>query len=190
MENLDSAVISTSLPAIAKDLHEDPISLKLALTSYLISLAIFIPASGWAADRFGARTIFRAAILVFILGSILCGISVTLPELVGARAPRADDRAAARRLHHHLFPLALDFLDQRADRRHRHYPCDHLRRGCQGRDGLATRCDGLSPLRSRACLSFVRAWRHWARPHGLASGSESGGLWHPCLGGLWPPCPP
>ena len=70
---------------IAKDLHENPISLKLALTSYLISLAIFIPASGWAADRFGARTIFRAAILVFILGSILCGISATLPGLVGAR---------------------------------------------------------------------------------------------------------
>jgi EmrB/QacA subfamily drug resistance transporter len=85
MENLDSTVIATSLPAIAKDLHEDPISLKLALTSYLISLAIFIPASGWAADRFGARTIFRAAILVFIVGSILCGISATLPELVGAR---------------------------------------------------------------------------------------------------------
>ena len=85
MENLDATVISTSLPAIAKDLHEDPISLKLALTSYLISVAIFIPASGWAADRFGARTIFRAAILVFILGSILCGISATLPELVGAR---------------------------------------------------------------------------------------------------------
>jgi len=85
MENLDSTVIATSLPAIANDLHEDPISLKLALTSYLISLAIFIPASGWAADRFGARPIFRAAILVFILGSILCGISATLAELVGAR---------------------------------------------------------------------------------------------------------
>jgi EmrB/QacA subfamily drug resistance transporter len=85
MENLDSTVISTALPAIAKDLHEDPISLKLALTSYLISLAIFIPVSGWAADRFGARTIFRAAILVFTLGSILCGISATLPGLVGAR---------------------------------------------------------------------------------------------------------
>jgi len=85
MENLDSTVIATSLPAIANDLHEDPISLKLALTSYLISLAIFIPASGWAADRFGARTIFRAAIVVFTLGSILCGISATLPGLVGAR---------------------------------------------------------------------------------------------------------
>src|SRR5262249_32946264 len=66
MENLDSTVISTSLPAIASDLNEDPIALKLALTSYLFSLAIFIPASGWAADRFGARTTFRAAILVFV----------------------------------------------------------------------------------------------------------------------------
>jgi EmrB/QacA subfamily drug resistance transporter len=85
MENLDSTVIATSLPAIAGDLHEDPISLKLALTSYLISLAIFIPASGWAADRFGARTVFRSAILVFVAGSILCGLSNTLPGLVGAR---------------------------------------------------------------------------------------------------------
>ncbi|QBR72582.1 MFS transporter [Beijerinckiaceae bacterium] len=85
MENLDSTVISTSLPAIAMDLHEDPIALKLALTSYLVSLAIFIPASGWAADRYGARTIFRIAILVFTFGSILCGMSSNLPELVGAR---------------------------------------------------------------------------------------------------------
>jgi EmrB/QacA subfamily drug resistance transporter len=85
MENLDSTVISTSLPAIAKDLHEDPVSLKLALTSYLVSLAIFIPASGWAADRFGARKIFRMAILVFTLGSILCGMAATLPGFVGAR---------------------------------------------------------------------------------------------------------
>ena len=54
MENLDGTVISTSLPAIALDLHEDPIALKLALTSYLLSLAVFIPASGWVADKFGA----------------------------------------------------------------------------------------------------------------------------------------
>jgi EmrB/QacA subfamily drug resistance transporter len=85
MENLDSTVIATSLPAIAKDLQEDPISLKLALTSYLISLAIFIPASGWAADRFGARTIFRAAILVFTLGSISCGMAGTLLGLIFSR---------------------------------------------------------------------------------------------------------
>ena len=85
MENLDGTVISTSLPAIALDLHEDPIALKLALTSYLLSLAIFIPASGWAADRFGARTIFRGAIIVFTLGSIFCGLSSTLTEFVAAR---------------------------------------------------------------------------------------------------------
>jgi EmrB/QacA subfamily drug resistance transporter len=85
MENLDGTVISTSLPAIAIDLHEDPIALKLALTSYLLSLAIFIPASGWAADRFGARTVFRLAILVFTLGSIACGLSSTLPQFVAAR---------------------------------------------------------------------------------------------------------
>jgi EmrB/QacA subfamily drug resistance transporter len=85
METLDGTVIATSLPAIAADLHEDPITLKLALTSYLLSLAIFIPASGWAADRFGARTIFRGAILVFTFGSILCGFSSTLWEFVAAR---------------------------------------------------------------------------------------------------------
>ncbi len=85
MENLDGTVIATSLPAIATDLHQDPIALKLALTSYLLSLAIFIPASGWAADRFGARTVFRAAILIFTLGSILCGQSSTLWEFVIAR---------------------------------------------------------------------------------------------------------
>ena len=68
MENTDSTVIATSLPMIAPDLGEDPIALKLALTSYLVSLAIFIPVSGWMADRFGARTIFRAAIGVFMVG--------------------------------------------------------------------------------------------------------------------------
>ncbi len=85
MENLDSTVISTSLPAIAKDLGEDPIALKLALTSYLLSLAVFIPISGWMADRYGAKTVFRLAIGVFTLGSILCGLSSTLPEFVLAR---------------------------------------------------------------------------------------------------------
>ena len=82
MEQLDSTVIATSLPAIAIDLHEDPISLKLALTSYLLSLAVFIPASGWFADRFGARTVFRAAIVVFTIGSLLCGMATSLPDFV------------------------------------------------------------------------------------------------------------
>ena len=61
MENTDATVIATALPTIARSLGEDPIALKLALTAYLVSLAIFIPISGWAADRFGARTVFRIA---------------------------------------------------------------------------------------------------------------------------------
>ncbi len=85
MENLDASVLSTSLPQIAQDLNTDPIRLKLALTSYLLALAIFIPASGWAADRFRARRVFRAAILVFAAGSIACALSTSLPELIAAR---------------------------------------------------------------------------------------------------------
>lgn len=85
MENIDSTVISTSLPAIAKDLGTNPIHLKLALTSYLLALAIFIPASGWMADRIGARKVFRAAIVVFAIGSIACAMSTNLGELVAAR---------------------------------------------------------------------------------------------------------
>src|SRR5271165_4379943 len=85
MENMDGTVISTSLPAIARDLHQDPIVLKLALTSYMLTLAVFIPASGWIADRFGARTVFCSAIVVFTLGSILCGASNSLTTLIAAR---------------------------------------------------------------------------------------------------------
>lgn len=85
MENMDSTVLSTSLPLIAKDLGESPITLKLALTTYLISLAVFIPISGWIADRFGTRNVFRFAIALFVVGSIFCGISQNLPELVAAR---------------------------------------------------------------------------------------------------------
>ena len=85
MENTDSTVISTSLPAIAEDLGADPIALKLALTSYLISLAIFIPISGWMADRFGARTVFTAALGVFMAGSLACAGANSLEGFVIAR---------------------------------------------------------------------------------------------------------
>lgn len=85
MENTDSTVIATSLPMIAQSLGEDPIALKLALTSYLVSLAVFIPISGWMADRYGARTIFRTALGIFMLGSILCALSNSLGAFVGAR---------------------------------------------------------------------------------------------------------
>src|SRR6202166_2239198 len=85
MENMDSTVIATSLPAIAADIGSTPLELKLAITSYLLALAIFIPASGWMADRYGARTIFRTAIAVFMLGSIGCAFSQSLGHFVVAR---------------------------------------------------------------------------------------------------------
>ena len=85
MENMDSTVITTSLPAIAADIGENPLALKLALTSYLVSLAVFIPISGWVADRYGSRTVFGAAIVVFMAGSLLCALSSTLPQFVAAR---------------------------------------------------------------------------------------------------------
>ena len=85
MENLDGTVIATALPQIAVSFGVNPVQLSLAITSYLLSVAIFIPASGWAADRFGARTIFRAAIAVFMAGSICCGLSQNLAELTASR---------------------------------------------------------------------------------------------------------
>jgi len=86
MENLDATVISTALPAIALDPHQSPIQLKLALTCYLLTLAVFNPASGWFADRFGTRIVFRMAIFVFALGSALCGFANSIQSLVAARA--------------------------------------------------------------------------------------------------------
>jgi EmrB/QacA subfamily drug resistance transporter len=85
MQNLDSTVIATALPAIAASLHEDPLRLNLAITSYLLSLAVFIPLSGWMADRFGARPVFCWAIAVFTLGSAGCGLADDLPQLIAAR---------------------------------------------------------------------------------------------------------
>ncbi|MEE7475685.1 MFS transporter [Methylobacterium hispanicum] len=85
MENTDATVIATALPTIAASLGEDPIALKLALTAYLVSLAIFIPVSGWMADRFGARTVFRAALGVFMAGSLACAAADGLLSFVAAR---------------------------------------------------------------------------------------------------------
>ncbi|KAA0074541.1 MFS transporter [Tardiphaga sp. P9-11] len=85
MENMDSTVIATSLPAIAADIGTSPLTLKLAITSYLLSLAVFIPASGWTADRFGARAVFSIAIGVFMIGSIGCALSQSVTHFVIAR---------------------------------------------------------------------------------------------------------
>ena len=85
MENLDSTVLTTAIPSIARDLATDPVHLKLALTAYLMSLAVFVPASGWVADRLGARRVLIVAIGIFTAASLLCALSQSLPQLVGAR---------------------------------------------------------------------------------------------------------
>lgn len=85
IENMDSTAITTSLPMIAGDLGVEPVALKLALTTYMLALAVFIPISGWVADRFGAKPTFMAAIGVFLLGSVGCAASDSLGALVAAR---------------------------------------------------------------------------------------------------------
>nr|WP_255529062.1 MFS transporter [Roseomonas rosulenta] len=85
MQNLDSAVLATALPAMARDLNEDPARLGAAITSYLVALTVFIPFSAWIADRFGAKRVFMLAILVFVASSVLCGRAQGLGELVGFR---------------------------------------------------------------------------------------------------------
>jgi EmrB/QacA subfamily drug resistance transporter len=85
MENMDSTVIATSLPAIAADIGTSPLTLKLAITSYLLSLAVFIPASGWTADRFGPRLVFTLAVGVFMVGSIGCALSSSVTHFVVSR---------------------------------------------------------------------------------------------------------
>jgi EmrB/QacA subfamily drug resistance transporter len=85
MEGLDSTMIAVSIPAMARSLGENPLRLNLVITTYLLSLAVFIPVSGWIADRFGARRVFCAAVLIFAGGSALCGLATSLPELVAMR---------------------------------------------------------------------------------------------------------
>ena len=85
MQNLDSTVVATALPAMARAFDANPLHMNVALTSYLVSLAIFIPVSGWMADRLGSRAVFCAAIAVFTLASVLCGQAGSLHSLVAAR---------------------------------------------------------------------------------------------------------
>ncbi|MFA5123703.1 DHA2 family efflux MFS transporter permease subunit [Zavarzinia sp.] len=85
MEQLDGTILATALPAMAQDFGVTAPGMSIALTSYLLSLAVFVPASGKVADHFGSRTVFRAAILVFIVGSVACSLAPNLPMLVAAR---------------------------------------------------------------------------------------------------------
>jgi EmrB/QacA subfamily drug resistance transporter len=85
MESLDTTILNTAVPAIAAALHVAPLSMKAVLTSYTLSLAVFIPVSGWVADRFGTRRVFASAIALFTLGSLLCGLSNSIHVLVACR---------------------------------------------------------------------------------------------------------
>ena len=85
MENLDATIINTAVPTMAASLAVAPLRLKSVLTSYTLSLAVFIPISGWLADRYGTRKVFGAAILLFLLGSLFCGLSTSIPLLVASR---------------------------------------------------------------------------------------------------------
>jgi MFS family permease len=82
LQNLDTSIMATALPSIARSLQVQTLHLNLAITSYLLSLAVFLPASGWLADRFGARRVFCTAIALFSLGSALCGLAQSMPQLV------------------------------------------------------------------------------------------------------------
>src|ERR1700738_5482225 len=85
MESLDTTILNTAVPAVAHALNVPPLSMKAVLASYTLSLAVFIPISGWMANRFGTRRVFASAICIFSLGSFLCGISSDIHWLVAFR---------------------------------------------------------------------------------------------------------
>ena len=89
MEQLDSTIVNTAVPAMAASLHVAPLSLKAVVASYILSLAVCIPVSGWMADRFGTRRVFGSAVAVFTVASILCGLARHAPMLVAARILQA-----------------------------------------------------------------------------------------------------
>src|SRR2546422_11481537 len=85
MEALDTTILNTAVPTVAAALRVAPLSMKSVLASYTLSLAVFIPVSGWVADRYGTRRVFSAAIGMFTIGSILCGVSTSIHMLVFCR---------------------------------------------------------------------------------------------------------
>jgi EmrB/QacA subfamily drug resistance transporter len=85
MEMLDGTIIATALPQMARSFHVGPVSLNIGMTAYFLTLAVFIPISGWVTDRFGSRSIFATAIAIFTLSSVLCGVSSTLTQFILAR---------------------------------------------------------------------------------------------------------
>lgn len=85
METLDGAIITTALPAIGASFDQSALGVSVSVTSYLIAMAVFVPAAGWCGDRFGARRVFASAVALFTLASLLCGLAPSLPALIAAR---------------------------------------------------------------------------------------------------------
>lgn len=110
MQALDSTIVNTAVPAISGALGVTPLSMRTALTSYVLTLAIFIPMSPWLCDRFGTRRVFGGAILVFSLGSLLCGLAQSLPQLVLSRIIQGLGGAA-------LMPVGRYVMVRSIDRR-------------------------------------------------------------------------
>lgn len=111
MQALDSTIVNTAVPAIASALNESPLNMRSALTSYVLTLAILIPASPWLCDRFGTRRVFGVAIGVFAIGSLLCGVSQTLPELVIARVLQGCGGAALMPVGRYVLARSIDKRD-------------------------------------------------------------------------------
>lgn len=111
MQSLDSTIVNTAVPAIANALNESPLNMRSALTSYVLTLAILIPASPWLCDRFGTRRVFGVAISTFALGSLLCGISHSLTELVMARVLQGCGGAALMPVGRYVLVRSIDKRD-------------------------------------------------------------------------------
>ncbi|NID14455.1 MFS transporter [Luteibacter yeojuensis] len=108
MQALDSTIVNTAVPAIAGALRVTPLSMRTALTCYVLTLAVFIPMSPWLCDRFGTRRVFGGAILVFSLGSLLCGVAQTLPQLVMARIVQGLGGAALMPVGRYVLVRSID----------------------------------------------------------------------------------
>jgi len=93
MEQLDSTIVNTGIPAMAASLGVTPLSLKAVVTSYILSLAVSIPLSGWLAERYGSRRVFLSAVALFTVSSVLCGFAVSSHMLVAARVPQGISAA-------------------------------------------------------------------------------------------------
>src|SRR5690606_12586433 len=85
MQSLDGTILNTALPSIAKDLGHSPLSMQSVIVSYMLTLALLIPLSGWLADKFGTHIVFSIAVGLFTLGSLCCALSSDLPQLVMSR---------------------------------------------------------------------------------------------------------